>query len=100
MVTVTTRLRPDRRKLRRFTRAVSTVAIAAGLMLGGGALSSTPAVAGEHAGTDAGNVSIQAFEGPFPRWDYCNTDRNWAEYFGYDTTPCFRDPDGWYYQYF
>lgn len=96
MATIATRLRPDRRKVRRLTRAVSTVAIAAGLVLGGGALASAPAAASENDGT----VSIQAFEGPFPRWDYCNTDRRAAESLGYNTTPCFRDPDGWYYQYF
>ncbi len=99
MATITTRLRPDRPRGRRLTRAVSTIAIAAGLVLGGSALSAAPAVASEPAGTD-GTVSIQAFEGPFPRWDYCNTDRRAAESMGYDTTPCFKDPDGWYYQYF
>ncbi|THV41219.1 hypothetical protein [Glycomyces buryatensis] len=100
MATTATRLRPDRRKLRRLTRAVSTVAIAAGLMLGAGALSSAPAAASEHAGTDDGTVSIQAFAGPFAFWDYCQMDRQAAQYQGYDVTPCFRDPDGWYYQYF
>jgi hypothetical protein len=82
------------------TRAFSTVAIAAGLVLGGGAFSSAPAFASAHTGTEDGTVSIQAFEGPFYTWRDCNTDREWAERAGYDTTPCFRDPKGWYYQYF
>lgn len=97
MATTATRLRPDRRKVRRLTRAVSTFAMAACLVLGGSALVAAPAAAGE---PEDGTVSVQAFEGPFQFWDYCNTDRRAAERLGYDTTPCFRDPDGWYYQYF
>jgi len=97
MATIATRLRPDRRKARRLTRAVSTVAIAAGLMLGGTALSSAPASAAP-AGID-GTVSTQSeWVGPFPRWDYCNNDRKKSQMQGFRTTPCTRDGAGWSYQ--
>ena len=99
MATIATRLRPDGRKARRLTRAVSTVAITAGLVLGGGALLSAPAAASD-AGTDD-TMSVQAWEGPFYEWRDCNTDREIAEYVhGYDTTPCTRGTGGWYYQYY
>ncbi|WP_026931567.1 hypothetical protein [Glycomyces tenuis] len=83
------------------TRAVAAVAIAAGIGLGGGALSSAPAFADEPTAAEDGTAGIQAFAGPFLTWSDCNFDREIAEYvYDYDTTPCFRDPDGWYYQYF
>ncbi|MEO3868874.1 hypothetical protein ABGB18_08600 [Nonomuraea sp. B12E4] len=101
MATVTTRLGHYRRHLRRSTLALSTVAIAAGLALGGGALPSASAFAGEHRGTEMdGTVHTQALSGPYVSFKQCNLDRNAAEQIYDRTTPCFHDPQGWFFQYF
>lgn len=63
--TVTTWRRQYRRKLRHWPRVLATVAIAAGLALGVGAVSSAPAFAGEHQGTErTGSAHPQALAGP------------------------------------
>lgn len=101
MATVTKRIWHYRRNLRRSTLALSTVAIAAGLALGSGALSPTSAFASEHQGVERdGTAHIQAISGPYDSWDTCNRDRLAAYHMGYRTTPCFLDPQGWFFQYF
>ncbi len=97
MATNTTQLRPERRTVRRTARAVSAVAMAAGLILGGGALASAPAAASPNATTDSVTSAGFHFEGPFAFWDYCQMDRKGAQAHGYEVTPCFKDPDGYYY---
>lgn len=100
MATATTRLRHYRRNLRRSTLALSTAAIAAGLALGG-ALSPASAFASEHRGSETdGTVHTRALHGPYDSWDQCRLDRQAADLIGYTTTPCFRDPQGWFFQYF
>lgn len=101
MATVTTRLRPYRRNLRRPTLALSTVVLAVGLALGGGALSPASAFASEHRGTEQdGTVHIQAWAGPFASWDVCSVTRRYMDSLGYRTTPCIHEPEGWFFQYF
>lgn len=101
MATVTTtRPRLDRRKLR---LALSTVALAVALALALGSSAFSPASAetGEHRATQTvGTVQPLALSGPWPSWDECNISRDLMEYYGYDTTPCFHDPQGWFFQYF
>lgn len=97
MATNTTQLRPERRTVRRMARGVATVAMAAGLMLGGGALAASPASAGPDAGSGGAVIAATDFQGPFQFWDYCQIDRKGAQALGYRVTPCFKDPDGWYY---
>ncbi|GAB3995467.1 hypothetical protein GCM10029992_12780 [Glycomyces albus] len=85
------------RPVKRMVRAVGTVAMAAGLMLGGAAVASAPAAAGPSAGTESTVSAGFHFEGPFAFWDYCQMDRKGAQAHGYEVTPCFKDPDGYYY---
>jgi hypothetical protein len=101
MVTATARLRPHRRNSRRSTLALSTVALAAGLAQGGGALSPASALANEHRVTDQGGaVHIESIAGPYISWSQCSSYRQGAESLGYSTTPCFHDPQGWFFQFF
>ncbi|MDP9794288.1 hypothetical protein J2S43_002800 [Catenuloplanes nepalensis] len=101
MATATTRLRPYRRIVRRAALALSTVALAAGLALVGGALSPASASAGEHGGAERdGTVHLLALLGPYKTWEQCNIVRDLYDARGYETTPCFKDPQGWFLQYF
>lgn len=103
MATVTTtRPRLDQRKLR---LALSTVALA--VALGSSAFSPASADTGEHRATQTvgitqtvGTVQPLALSGPWPSWKECNISRDLMRYYGYDTTPCWRDPQGWFFQYF
>ncbi|WP_405573657.1 hypothetical protein OG418_49495 [Streptomyces phaeochromogenes] len=99
MATATTWLRHYRRNMRRSTLALSTVALAVGLVLGSGAIS--PASANEHQGTEQdGTVHIQTLAGPYNSWDQCRSYRQAAQSLGYSTTPCWHDPQGWFFQFF
>ncbi|MGN9821633.1 hypothetical protein ACTMUQ_40755 [Streptomyces sp. SD11] len=97
MATVTTtRPRLDPRKLR---LALSAVALA--VALGSSAFSPASAQTGEHQAIQTvGTVQPLALSGPWPSWNECNISRDLMIYYGYDTTPCFRDPQGWFFQYF
>jgi hypothetical protein len=97
MATVTTtRPRLNRWKLR---LALSTVALA--VALGSSAFSPASAETGEHRATPTvGTVQPLALSGPWPSWNECNISRGLMIYYGYDTTPCFHDPQGWFFQYF
>lgn len=98
MATVTnTRPRLNRRKLR---LALSTGALAVALALGSSAFSPASAETGEHRATQTvGTVQPLALSGPWPSWNECNISRGLMIYYGYDTTPCFKDPQGWFFQY-
>ena len=99
MVATTTRVRPDRRNSRHITRAVSTVALAAALVLGSAAIAPASAVASEYRGTGQDTAAAAwTFIGPLPSYTNCATLRAWYQNSGYSTTPCFLDPDGWYFQ--
>jgi hypothetical protein len=101
MATTTTRLRLYRRNLRRSKLTLSTVALAAGLALGSGAISPASAFANEHRATEQdGPVHTQSIAGPYVSWEQCNSYRQAAESLGYRTTPCFHDPQGWFFQFF
>jgi hypothetical protein len=86
--------------MRKFARTLSTVAITAGLVLGGGALTSASAAASGHPGTGKDAVHPLVLVGPFSDYDSCTFERRFHEERGFETTPCFVDPDGWYFQYF
>jgi hypothetical protein len=102
MATATTpQPRLDRPKLR---IALSTVALA--VALGGSAFSPASAETGEHRATQTarttqtvGTVQPLALSGPWPSWNECKISRDLMRYYGYDTTPCFKDPQGWFFQY-
>ena len=97
MATVTsTRPRLVQRKVR---VALSTVALA--VALGSSAFTPAAAETGEHRAIQAvGTVQPLALSGPWPSWNECKISRDLMRYYGYDTTPCFRDPQGWFFQYF
>lgn len=98
MATVTTtRPRLDRQKVR---LTLSTVALAVALAIGSSAFSPASAETREHRPTQTvGTVQPLALSGPWPSWKECNISRDLMRYYGYDTTPCWRDPQGWFFQY-
>lgn len=98
MATVTTtRARINRRKLR---LALSTAALAVALALTSNAFTPASVETVDHRATQtAGTVQPLALSGPWPSWNECKTSRDLMRYYGYDTTPCFKDPQGWFFQY-
>ena len=86
---------------RRAALALSGVAITAGLALAGGALSSATAFAGEtQTAAKDDIVRPLAISGPYVDFYQCNQDRMAADLIYESTTPCFQDPQGWFFQYF
>lgn len=79
-------------------RVLGIAAIVFGLALGGAMTPASASVAEPVRSAADDVVRPQAIQGPFTSFQQCSLDRNAAISQGRRVTPCFKDPQGWFYQ--